>query len=124
MGIDIYMNWDGMTEEDKQAQYQGFSIEHGHVGYLREAYFKSDHYVTKFLVKEAFESDDGSAEIPASILRQRLPMAIKLHMLREKIAYDLDVNEDDPSTKSFTDFVELAEKLESEGKTVKITASY
>ena len=45
-------------------------------------------------------------------------------MLREKIAYDLDVNEDDPSTKSFTDFVELAEKLESEGKTVKITASY
>ena len=124
MGIDIYMEWTGQTKEEKEEQYQGFSIEHGHVGYLREAYFKSDHYVTKFLVKEAFESEDATAEIPASTLRQRLPRAIQLHRLRENLAYGLDVNEDDPSTKSFTDFVELAEKLESEGKTVKITASY
>ena len=49
-------------------------------------------------------SDDGSAEIPASILRQRLPMAIKLHMLREKIAYDLDVNDDGFFVMSYKDF--------------------
>ena len=55
MGIDIYMEWDNMTEEDKHAQLTGFSIEHGHVGYLREAYHGNP-YVTRFLLKEAFES--------------------------------------------------------------------
>ena len=38
MGIDIYARWNGQSSAEQQAQYTGFSIEHGHVGYLREAY--------------------------------------------------------------------------------------
>jgi hypothetical protein len=38
MGIDIYARWKGQTAEEKKAQLAGFSLEHGHVGYLREAY--------------------------------------------------------------------------------------
>lgn len=38
MGYNIYLQWDGMTKKDQEAQYTGFSIVHGHVGYLRESY--------------------------------------------------------------------------------------
>ena len=32
MGIDIYAEWEGMTEQDRQAQSTGFSVEDGDVG--------------------------------------------------------------------------------------------
>jgi hypothetical protein len=35
MGTDVYLEWTGKTEEEKQAQFTGWSIEAGHVGYLR-----------------------------------------------------------------------------------------
>lgn len=38
MGVDIYMNWDGMTEQDKEKQYTGWRTT-GANGYLRGAYF-------------------------------------------------------------------------------------
>ena len=38
MGIDIYARWRGQTEEEQHAQITSFSVVHGHVGYLREAY--------------------------------------------------------------------------------------
>ena len=62
MGIDIYAQWDGMTAQEEAAQVTGFSIEHGHVGYLREAYH-GEPYATKVLVPEAFET--GRAPIPS-----------------------------------------------------------
>ena len=123
MGIDIYMNWDGMTEEDKQAQYTGYSIEHGHVGYLREAYHGNP-YVTRFLLKEAFESDDGTAEISSKVLRIRLPEALKLHIKRQKEIYNEDINFESPSAESIISFVELAEMLHKANKNPKIIASY
>ena len=55
MGIDIYMDWDNQTEEEKKAQLTGFDIGAGSVGYLREAYHGSP-YATHYLVKEAFEN--------------------------------------------------------------------
>jgi len=35
MGTDIYLEWDGKSEEDKKAQITGFDITAGRVGYLR-----------------------------------------------------------------------------------------
>lgn len=35
MGTDVYLYWKGMTEEEKKAQYTGFEIYSGNVGYLR-----------------------------------------------------------------------------------------
>jgi len=123
MGIDIYMEWDNMTEEDKHAQLTGFSIEHGHVGYLREAYHGNP-YVTRFLLKEAFESDDGTAEISSKVLRIRLPEALKLHIKRQKEIYNEDINFESPSAESIISFVELAEMLHKANKNPKIIASY
>lgn len=71
MGIDIYLKWDGMDEEAKNAQATGFDTTAGATGYLREAYHGGP-YATKMLVREAFESETCEAEIPASILRERL----------------------------------------------------
>lgn len=71
MGIDIYLEWDGMEEEEKSAQDTGFSITAGAAGYLREAYHGGP-YATRILVREAFEAEDCRAQIPAAIMRERL----------------------------------------------------
>ncbi len=71
MGIDIYLEWDGMEEEEKNAQATGFSTTSGDVGYLREAYHGGP-YATRILVREAFEAEDCRAQIPAEIMRERL----------------------------------------------------
>jgi hypothetical protein len=55
MGIDIYAEWKGMSEAEKKAQVTGFSVEHGHVGYLHEAYH-GEPYATQMLVPESFET--------------------------------------------------------------------
>jgi hypothetical protein len=75
MGIDIYLEWEGKDKQSKEDQMvTGFSTTSGHVGYLREAYHGGP-YATQILVKEAFESDDCRAAIPAAVLRERLTNA-------------------------------------------------
>ena len=60
-----------MTEEDDKNQYTGMSTMAGNVGYLREAYHGGP-YATKILCREAFDAENGEAEIPAAVLRERL----------------------------------------------------
>ena len=72
MGIDIYLEWEGMTDDDRKNQSAAaWSLEGGRVGYLREAYH-GEPYATQILVREAFESDSCKAEIPATTLRARM----------------------------------------------------
>ena len=123
MGIDIYARWHGQTEAEEEAQNTGFSAVHGHVGYLREAYH-GEPYATRYLVAEAFEN--GRAEIPAAVLRERLPKTLALVEERERTIYD---NDDEQYiaevTQSFTDFVRLCERKEQEtGEPVTIIASF
>jgi hypothetical protein len=86
MGIDIYARWNGQTEAEERSQVTGYSIKHGHVGYLREAYHGGP-YVTKYLVSEAFNADEGQAAIPARTLRRRLPAAVLMHLYRDNKLY-------------------------------------
>lgn len=124
MGIDVYMSWKSQTSEERAKQITGFSVTAGHVGYLREAYH-GEPYVTKYLVKEAFMSPEGKAKIPASVLRERLPFAVKLAIHREREIYHNPADENHPVVKAFVDFVELAEKKEAEtGEPVEIEVSY
>lgn len=124
MGIDIYMRWELITEEEIEGQYCGFDTTVGHTGYLREAYH-GDPYATKVLVPEAFEAGVDGAAIPAATLRERLPKAMKTAMRREREVYKVEnVNEDSLTVQSFVSFVELAEKVEALGKTVRVIASW
>jgi hypothetical protein len=93
MGIDIYASWRDQSEAEASEQVTGFSAVAGKVGYLREAYHGGP-YVTKYLVAEAFASQDGEAAIPARTLRERLPAAVLMHLYREQKLYG---NGKDPS---------------------------
>ena len=121
MGIDIYLRWDEMTEAERKAQYTGFSIEHGHVGYLREAYSGAP-YATRVLMPEAFDDDapEDGVRIPAATLRERLPDTLDACRERERLIY----KSDDAPTRAFEDFVQLAERLETEGRNPRVIASY
>ena len=125
MGIDIYARWHGQTEEEEQAQNTGFSVHHGHVGYLREAYHGIP-YATTYLVAEAFDHPERRAQIPAAVLKARLPLTIKLVTEREEQLYGAtDRSEIQQVIASFIDFVELCARKEQEtGEPVTIMASF
>ena len=116
MGIDIYMHWRGQTEAEKQVQYTGMSVVHGHVGYLREAYHGGP-YATKVLLPESFDNanwpkysedgnkwqdpqtgewhDDGEwpgVPIDAELLEKRLAETLVVVIEREKKVYGFDEN--------------------------------
>jgi hypothetical protein len=130
MGIDVHLKWDEQTEEEAKAQITGFSIVHGHVGYLREAYHGGP-YATKVLMPEGFGHEDHNEEelehgvrIPAATLRERLPQAIVTVALRDRKLYQSDADELERAMQSYVDFVELAEKLEAAGRNPKVWVSY
>lgn len=123
MGIDVYAKWDGMTEAEEAAQITGFSVEHGHVGYLREAYHRQP-YATKVLVPEAFE--EHRVPIHAVTLADRLPAALAVAEARERNLYHVtDVEQIERVLKSYRDFVALCARKEAEtGEPCLIIASW
>ena len=105
-----------------------FSIAHGHIGYLREAYH-GEPYATRVLVPEAFdhEAHPDGARIPAETLRERLPETLETATRRQCLVYDEGPDNQNTRTvlKSFRDFVELCERKEREtGEPCSIRASY
>ena len=113
MGIDIYAKWDGMTDAEENAQAAAFlSGEHGHLGYLREAYH-GEPYATKVLVPEAFEQ--SRVPIYAETLRDRLSATLIVAEQREREIYGVtDQGEINAVLKSYRDFVELCARKEDE----------
>ena len=128
MGIDIYARWPGQTEAEADAQGTGYSIAHGHIGYLREAYH-GEPYATRVLVPEAFDrvANPAGAPISAETLRQRLPETLATATRRQQLVYKEGPDNDTTHIvlKSFSDFVELCERKEREtGQPCSIVASY
>lgn len=121
MGLDIYLRWNGQTEEEKSKQYTGYSTVHGHVGYLREAYHGGP-YATLVLCGCKETEEDGK-RIRASKLRKNLPRALAAAKERAKKVYSEELTDDSPVLKSFVDFVELAERLEADGKNPRVEIS-
>ena len=121
MGIDIYARWKGMTKKEEEKQATGFSIHHGHVGYLREAYH-GEPYATQYFVKEAFE---GETAIPAETLLERLPETLRLAGEREAKLYNGDAYAIWQAQEAYVAFYELCKrKEEATGKPCLISASY
>jgi hypothetical protein len=123
MGIDIYAHWTGQTKAAKHEQTAAWLTNcAGGAGYLREAYHGTP-YATKFLVAEAFKS--GSARIPATVLRKRLPHTLALVEERERKLYQSTDKEIEGMKQSFRSFVALCEEKEREtGEPVLVVASY
>jgi hypothetical protein len=71
VGIDIFLEWDGMKNRPEDDKIDIFSVTSGHLGYLRESY-RGGPYATQILVREAFESPDCRCAIPAAKMRARL----------------------------------------------------
>lgn len=110
MGYDVYMKWKGQTKAEREAQFTGFSTVHGHAGYLRESYAGSVHAIHVLITEDAASSDDG-VPVRASDLRDRLAATLEAVATRYKGA---DREKLLRVKKSYSDFVELAERKEAE----------
>ncbi len=116
MGIDVYLKWEGQTKNEEEAQYTGFDITAGKVGYLRESYGKDVSALGTF-IKEEWE---GEIPLPAETLKERLPQTL------EKVAERYEGSKfKDEAMQSYRDFVDLAERKEREtGKPCTVYVSY
>ena len=149
MGIDIYLTWDDITDDEKQAQYTGFHTTAGNVGYLREAYHGGP-YATRTLVPEAFEwtqeignlmscAEMAGCELPddlldlldrgvpmqAETLQDRLGETVLRARERiDKVYPDMDPDTADLVVSSFISFVDLALAKQAEGKQIYVYASF
>jgi len=125
MGIDIYAKWRGQTGSERTAQEsEWLSTGAGETGYLREAYH-GEPYATRFLFAEAFDSETGTAQIPAATLRERLKKTLELVEERARKIYEATDEEIEEDKQSFRDFVAICEQKEKEtGEPVLIVASY
>ena len=123
MGIDIFVEWKGQNERERDEQNLAASLGvDGGRGYLRESYH-GEPYATKFLFSEAFLT--GEARIPAAVLRERLPHTLEFVEERERKIYGSDEKQIEAMKESFRRFVGLCERKETEtGEAVLIVASY
>ena len=114
MGIDIYAKWAGMSEQECDAQAEAWlTNQGGGVGYLREAYHGAP-YPSHHLVREVFEGPTV-AEIPAHVLRERLPETLRLAEVRARTVYELtDPAEIEDEVKQYREFVEFCEEREAQ----------
>jgi len=78
----------------------------------------------KMFVGTHIESEYELIPVRAKKLRDILPKVLKVAMERQAKVYHETVTMNSPEVKAFSDFVELAEKKEREGKKVYICVSY
>ncbi len=149
MGIDIYMTWDDMTEDDVENQFTGFDTTAGDIGYLREAYHGGP-YATETLVPEAFAwtekisnlmecAEMAGSELPddlLDLLSRGCPVQAETLMDRlgetvlrareriDKVYPEMDPDTADRVVSSFISFVDLALAKQAEGKCIYVYASY
>jgi hypothetical protein len=151
MGTDIYLRWDGMTEEDKKNQYTGYKITAGNVGYLRAFIGMIDeNKVLRLIFPDEFWSGDG--ELPYDFVQyiDDVRMILKDYLIgiplddvgrgaaqRELgeniteffnnlgVAVDshVDVNRIDWAISVYA-FIKLGVKLQQDGKNPKVDISW
>jgi hypothetical protein len=126
MGIDVQMLWKGMTEADNNAQ-SSVGVR-GAQGVLRENYHDGYHF-SRYLFREAFDakpwygegklpdgdyfdarSNAGYAQIPAAVLKERLPVA--LEMIKVEWFKKDNREVDESYLQHVRDFIALAEQKE------------
>jgi hypothetical protein len=128
MGIDVYVLWQGMTEAEREAQSRCDA--RGAQGWLRENYHDGKKFTPR-LFREAFEAptwdgegeppegdyfdaraNGGYAQIPAAVLRERLPVALEFIKVEWFKKNNIEV--DESYLQHVRDFIALAERKEKE----------
>ena len=149
MTVQVYLRWDGMTQEDRDNQrYMSHDseAEEGRAGFLHD--FNRPN-ATSFLVLEGWSEQTPEVRIPAFRLRERLPVAImELYRCRDTYCQNVCRYCDtenrrlilDPyyypgstsplscgivgRTAAFIEFVAAVERLEREGLDPRIRVSW
>lgn len=137
MGIDVYLCWDNMSEDEHKAQFNSGDTDGGKIGYLRESYH-GEPYATRVLMPEGWDqalwdghNDDclyhcphGEVRIPAATLVGRLEETCGTAIRRAELVYSDDIDQDDPHVQAFIDFVKLVQEKELAGLDPRIFVSY
>ena len=111
MGYDVYLRWDGMTTEEKDAQFTGYSTVHGHSGYLRWSYEKPNPVLNLLKPWMTNAYPEEISGVPSADILKRLPKAKDAILSYDGISDQVKVE----IVESFANFVLLYEKKEKDG---------
>lgn len=129
LGVDIYMRWDGMTDEEREAQFTGF-VNAGKAGYLRGAYFGGLSDVLNVLF--SWMNWDIDTVFDPQAFRKQLKIIKEMKsrphegMWDDRPPFDERQNAPVPEEviKDYEDFLKLGEELIIDGKTPVVHISY
>lgn len=120
MGVDVYLSWTGITEEEKQKQFVGYDCTCGRFGYLRSsycgvAYEAISQFFGKYYdigmgkpIKFDFKYiENNLKEMEKGIFKKRAKEFYKKGKVSE--------------IQSYRDFLALAKQKKKEGKKVMVT---
>ena len=103
MGSDIYLNWNGKTEQEQKAQYTGYNITAGKVGYLRASIgMVQENEVLLLLFEEKFWKSNSDKGLPYDFIENFEKMTIIIRKYcnaeikiseggKEKVAFGLEI---------------------------------
>lgn len=120
MGVDVYLSWTGITEEEKQKQFTGFDCTCGKFGYLRSSYDGVSYDAIQQLFGKYFDIGMGKpVKFDFKYIESNLKKMEKgIFKKRSKEFY----NGSKPTEKqSYRDFLALAKRKRVEGEKVKVT---
>jgi len=134
MGVDVYMRWKDVTEEERRSQITGFRSS-GNVGYLRGTYFGGLSDALKVLFgwmswDEETPFDPVAFEVALTLLKSRNGERPEKGRWDYTEGSELDLSErqnapiDAKDFQEYQDFLELGKRLLSEGKEPYIYISY
>ncbi len=120
MGVDVYLSWTGITEEEKQKQFTGYDCTCGKFGYLRSNYSGVSYDAIAEFFGKYFDIGMGKPmDFDFKYVEKNLKKMEKgIFKKRAKEFYKKGkVSE----IQSYRDFLALAKQKRDEGKKVKVT---
>lgn len=64
MGVDVYLSWDGMTQDDESSRNEWLSLNNGNAGYLRAPWWMKREVLLLFTVFEGCHIDESPEPVP------------------------------------------------------------
>jgi hypothetical protein len=64
MGVDVYLSWDGMTQEERSSRNKWLSLNNGNAGYLRAPWWMKREVRLLFTVFQGCNIDESPEPVP------------------------------------------------------------
>jgi hypothetical protein len=88
MGVDVYLSWDGMTEEEKKSRNKWLALDNGDAGYLRAPWWMKREVKLLFTVFEGCHIDESPKPVAYDFRAKLSELADAVKEYRKSVEED------------------------------------